>query len=250
MTDLASDSTAARILVSDFDGTMTRHDFYKLAIEKLLPADTPSHWADDHAGTITLLSRTETDMFRPTQISIPTLVRVKEGALDRVGLYLTRDKQTKVAVLVSHGLVPAIQQRVTESFQQNGITAAAWVDVVQNDLEFAAWLFTELQKSFSAIVGVGGGKALDVAKYVAFLARLPYYAVPTSLSNDGFCSPQSSLTVRGHRRSLPAALPHGIIVDTAVCHEAPRLLTLSGIGDLVAKFTAVRDWKLAFHATG
>jgi len=74
--------------------------------------------------------------------------------------------------------------------------------------------------------------------------------VPTSLSNDGFCSPQSSLTVRGKRRSLPAALPFGVIVDTAVCRDAPRVLTLSGVGDLVAKFTAVRDWKLAFHATG
>ena len=89
-----------------------------------------------------------------------------------------------------------------------------------------------------------------MAKYVAFLARLPYYAVPTSLSNDGFCSPQSSLTIRGKRRSLAAALPFGVIVDTAVCRDAPPMLTLSGVGDLVAKFTAVRDWKLAFHQTG
>jgi glycerol-1-phosphate dehydrogenase [NAD(P)+] len=40
------------------------------------------------------------------------------------------------------------------------------------------------------------------------------------------------------------------VIDTAVCRDAPRMLTLSGVGDLVAKFTAVRDWKLAFHATG
>ena len=74
--------------------------------------------------------------------------------------------------------------------------------------------------------------------------------MPTSLSNDGFCSPQSSLTIRGKRRSLPAALPFGVVIDTSVCRNAPQILTLSGVGDLVAKFTAVRDWKLAFHATG
>ena len=34
-----------RVLVSDFDGTMTRNDFYKLAVERLLPPDTPDHWA-------------------------------------------------------------------------------------------------------------------------------------------------------------------------------------------------------------
>ncbi len=41
------------VLVSDFDGTMTRHDFYKLAIESLLPADTPDYWAEYRTGAIT-----------------------------------------------------------------------------------------------------------------------------------------------------------------------------------------------------
>lgn len=41
------------VLVSDFDSTMTRHDFYKLAVESLLPADIPDHWAAYRAGTIT-----------------------------------------------------------------------------------------------------------------------------------------------------------------------------------------------------
>jgi 2-hydroxy-3-keto-5-methylthiopentenyl-1-phosphate phosphatase len=45
--------SARRVLVSDFDGTMTQHDFYKLAIEKLVPAGTPNFWDDYRAGTIT-----------------------------------------------------------------------------------------------------------------------------------------------------------------------------------------------------
>jgi len=189
-------------------------------------------------------------MFRPTQIAIPTLVRVKEGALDRVGLYLARTGYAGVAVLVSEGLVAPLQDRVKRSLTEHRVEPSAWVEVPGNDVESAARLFIELAGSASAVVGLGGGKALDTAKYVAFLARLPYYAVPTSLSNDGFCSPQASLTVRGQRRSLPAALPRGVVIDTGVCRDAPRILTLSGVGDLVAKFTAVRDWKLAFHTTG
>ena len=189
-------------------------------------------------------------MIRPTQISIPTLVRVKEGALDRLGVYLNRGGHRKVAVLLSQGLASPLPERVQQSLKEHCIEPAAWVEVADNDLESAARLFADLPKGVSAVVGVGGGKALDVAKYVGFLSRLPYYAVPTSLSNDGFCSPQSSLTIRGKRRSLAAALPFGVIVDSAVCRDAPRILTLSGVGDLVAKFTAIRDWKLAFHAVG
>lgn len=189
-------------------------------------------------------------MLRPTQISIPTLVRVKEGALDRLGIYLNRDGRREVAVFVSKGLESPMPARVAASLKKDAITPSAWVEVADNDIESTARLFADLPGTVGAVVGVGGGKALDVAKYVAFLGRLPYYAVPTSLSNDGFCSPQSSLMIRGKRRSLPAALPFGVIIDTAVCLHAPPVLTLSGVGDLVAKFTAIRDWKLSFHQTG
>jgi glycerol-1-phosphate dehydrogenase [NAD(P)+] len=189
-------------------------------------------------------------VLRPTQIAIPTLVRVKDGALDRLGIYLSRGGHRRVAVLVSKGLAAPLPDRVALGLEEQGVEPAAWVEVADNDLESAARLFADLPKGVTAVAGVGGGKALDVAKYVGFLGRLPYYAVPTSLSNDGFCSPQSSLTVRGKRRSLPAALPFGVVVDTAVCRDAPRVLTLSGVGDLVAKFTAIKDWKLAFHAVG
>lgn len=189
-------------------------------------------------------------MLRPTQIAIPTLVRVKDGALDRLGVYLARGRHRAVAVLTSKGLASPLPDRVAVSLDENGVEAVARVEVADNDLESTARVFADLPKKATAVVGVGGGKALDVAKYVGFLSRLPYYAVPTSLSNDGFCSPQSSLTVRGKRRSLPAALPFGVVIDTAVCRDAPPLLTLSGVGDLVSKFTAVRDWKLAFHAVG
>jgi len=86
-----------------------------------------------------------------------------------------------------------------------------------------------------------------MATYLAFLARVPYFAAPTSLSNDGFCSPQASLTIGGKRRSLAAALPQGVVIDVDVCLSAPRLFWLSGVGDLVSKLSAVFDWKLAFH---
>lgn len=185
-----------------------------------------------------------------THIAIPTLVRVKENALDRVGIYLDRAAYKQVAVLISEGMVAPIQDRLQRSLKDAGVESSVWYEVVANDLESAERFSRAFPDSVSAVVGTGGGKALDVAKYAAHLAGLPYYAVPTSLSNDGFCSPQSSLTVLGERRSLPATLPRGVIIDTGVCHTAPRMLTLSGVGDLVAKPTAVRDWKLAFHATG
>lgn len=183
-------------------------------------------------------------------ISVPGLVRIKSGALDRLGLYLRRAGHLRVLVLVSQGLPGALAGTVREGLVREGIEVAALNEVADNRFEDAAAAFGGLPKRVAAVVGLGGGKALDMAKYLAFLARLPYYAVPTSLSNDGFCSPQSSLTLGGKRRSLAAALPQGVVIDVDACLSAPRLLWLSGVGDLASKLTAVFDWKLAFHHRG
>lgn len=53
MVDFTSIAESGPVLVSDFDGTMTRHDFYNLAIEKLLPPDTPDYWAQYRVDQIT-----------------------------------------------------------------------------------------------------------------------------------------------------------------------------------------------------
>lgn len=189
-------------------------------------------------------------MLNSRQAAIPSLVRVKPGALDRIGLYAERCAFRQVGIFFSADLVPDFLERLDASLAAQGITPIWKISVASASFEEACAHFEALPHGLDALIGLGGGKALDVAKYVAHLSRLPYLAAPTSLSNDGICSPQSSLTVSGRRRSLPSVMPFGVIVDTAVCLGAPEVLWLSGIGDLVAKFTAVADWRLAFHAVG
>lgn len=184
------------------------------------------------------------------QICIPTLVRIKPGALDRLGIYAVRHGFRRVVVFPSQDLPAELLRRLEVTLRESGVEILRQQPVQQASLEQAQALFAELPSTAQAIIGLGGGKALDTAKYVGFLARLPYLSVPTSLSNDGFCSPQSSLTLAGKRRSLPSQMPFGVVIDTAVTRAAPMALWWSGVGDLVSKVTAVRDWKLAFHARG
>jgi glycerol-1-phosphate dehydrogenase [NAD(P)+] len=189
-------------------------------------------------------------MIGSTRVAIPSLVRVKSGALARMGIYLSRLCHRHVLVFHSAGLTPSLLGTLQSSLAESNIEGVRWNEVAENSFEWAISQFTTLPPAASAIVGLGGGKALDAAKYVAFLAKRPYFAVPTSLSNDGFCSPQASLTIAGKRKSLAASMPFGVVVDVAVCVNAPPLLGLSGVGDLAAKLTAISDWKLAFHQVG
>lgn len=182
-----------------------------------------------------------------TRVTIPTLVRIKAGTLTRVGVYLSRFEHRQVAVFQSLNLAEDLVGSFDAGLRDEGIEVAGRYSIVEASFEQAVAHFRTLPKNISAVVGLGGGRALDVAKYVAFLAKRPYFSVPTSLSNDGFSSPLSSLTFEGRRRSLSASMPFGVVVDTQVCQHAPRSLTLSGIGDLTAKVTAIHDWRLAFH---
>ncbi|MBI1291622.1 iron-containing alcohol dehydrogenase [bacterium] len=182
--------------------------------------------------------------------SIPLLVRIKPGALDRVGIYFARAGIRGIGLFVSSGLPASILERVRRSCEANGVRLVYTVEPKDASLESATDLFASLPAGCEALAGLGGGKALDLAKFVAVLANRPYYAIPTSLSNDGFCSPQASLTVKGRRKSLGARIPTGIVVDTEACLAAPLPLWWSGVGDLVSKITAIHDWRLAFHADG
>jgi glycerol-1-phosphate dehydrogenase [NAD(P)+] len=186
----------------------------------------------------------------PRQTAIPELVRVKAGALDRMGIYAERYGFRQILLFFSAGLDSQLLERLTASLRSRKIELLKKTQVESVSFEATIELFRQSPGSAEAVIGVGGGKALDVAKYIAFLLRLPYLSVPTSLSNDGFCSPQSSLTVENRRRTVPSAMPFGVVLDTAVSLHAPESLWHSGVGDLVSKFTAITDWKMAFHATG
>src|SRR5262245_26566093 len=183
-------------------------------------------------------------------IEVPQIVRMKPGALNRMGLYLARPNLRRIFLVRSHGLVPDFVDTFSASIANAGVELLGQCEVTEASVEAAVHVRGALPSGTQAIVGLGGGKALDVGKYLASLSGLSYFAVPTSLSNDGFCSPQASLTLCDRRKSLPTTLPDGVIVDTEVCLGAPVPLWCSGVGDLVAKLTAVWDWRLAFQARG
>lgn len=182
-----------------------------------------------------------------TQVDVPSFVRIKPGALGRLGVYAARHERSAPALLTSAGLPASILSTLHAGFADQRVVFAFQREVAEPSFDAAAALLGELPSGCDAVIGVGGGRALDLAKYVASLAGLPYYSAPTSLSNDGFSAPQSSLLLGDRRKSLPCRMPFAVIIDTSICGEAPEMLWLSGVGDLIAKLTAVQDWKLAYH---
>ncbi len=95
------------------------------------------------------------------------------------------------------------------------------------------------------LVGVGGGKAIDIAKMAAEDRSLGFVSVPTAASHDGIVSGRGSVPEGDTRHSVAADPPLAVIADTDVLADAPWRLTTAGCADIISNYTAVQDWKLA-----
>ncbi|MEM2851275.1 MAG: NAD(P)-dependent glycerol-1-phosphate dehydrogenase [Candidatus Bathyarchaeia archaeon] len=102
----------------------------------------------------------------------------------------------------------------------------------------------------SVVLGVGGGKVIDVAKLGSAEEGVPFVSVPTAASHDGIASPRASISDSDKSLSVEAQAPVAIIADTHVIIRSPYRLTASGCGDIIAKYTSVRDWRLAHKLKG
>src|SRR5215831_18141807 len=101
-------------------------------------------------------------MLIPKQTAIPTLVRVKPGALDRMGIYAERHAFMRVKLLFSRGLNKQLMARLTKSLQLRDIQILQTTAVASISFENVTELFRQSPANADAIIGFGGGKALDV----------------------------------------------------------------------------------------
>ena len=111
------------------------------------------------------------------------------------------------------------------------------------EVDRAEGLASEIGAGF--VIGVGGGRSIDIAKLASLRRDVPFLSVPTAASHDGICSAQASITVNGETTSISAHSPMAIIADTEIISNAPARLLSAGCGDIISNYTALLDWQLA-----
>ena len=95
------------------------------------------------------------------------------------------------------------------------------------------------------LVGLGGGRPIDLAKQAGYNNNIPFISIPTAASHDGFGSARASIRSEGRKTSMQAIPPIAVVADTNIISKAPRRLLGAGVGDIISNQTAVLDWKLA-----
>ena len=179
---------------------------------------------------------------RGSEISIPTILKIDKGTLEQMGPDLKSCGLDRVVIFYGNGLIDMFGTRVQDSFSRAGVEILSYQELDDVNIETMTSMAFSISSKAKAVIGIGGGKVIDAAKYMGYLRQLPFISVPTSSSSDGFASASASLLVEGRRVSVPAAMAFGIIVDTDIIKTAPVRFIYSGIGDMVSKITANYDW--------
>ena len=182
-------------------------------------------------------------------LATPVHVDVRAGAVKGLAALLEERRISahgRVAVAVGPGLGERIVEALGDSFPAETVRT-----VRSGRIDDALALTDDIGRAaVDAVVGIGGGRTLDVAKFAASRIGAPMVSVATNLAHDGLASPVSVLEVDGRRHSFGVAMPIGVVVDLDFVREGPSRHIRSGIGDAVSNLSALADWRLSADATG
>lgn len=103
----------------------------------------------------------------------------------------------------------------------------------------------ELITPKTTVLGIGGGKVIDVAKLSSYNQGVYFVSMPTTASHDGIVSPMASIKNPNTSISATAHSPIAVIADSEVISKSPFRLLAAGCADLISNFTAIKDWELA-----
>jgi glycerol-1-phosphate dehydrogenase [NAD(P)+] len=182
-------------------------------------------------------------------IGAPLHVDIGPGAVAQLAPLLA-DRRISAGGHVALVVGPGLGEEIGELLRPELEHAELWT-LRDGGVDEAHALAKRLRAGFyDALVGVGGGRTLDVAKLASTLSGLPMVAVATSLAHDGIASPVASLEEGGRKGSYGVQMPIALVVDLDFVRRSEPAMRRSGIGDVLSNLSAIADWRLAERERG
>ena len=181
------------------------------------------------------------------RMQLPREVVVGEGTIDLIpGICKKLELRKSAFVITGKTTYRIAGKRVIDLLQDSGVEVDYEIFGSSSEISDVKIAESRIIKGKpQVILGVGGGNKIDIAKLSSAHQNIPFISVPTAATHDGIASPVASFKRQERPYSMMAQSPIVIVVDTEIIAKTPRRFTASGCGDAIAKFTAVRDWKLA-----
>jgi glycerol-1-phosphate dehydrogenase [NAD(P)+] len=182
-------------------------------------------------------------------VGAPLAIDIGPGAVTSLAPLLA-DRRISSGGHVAVAVGPGLGEEIAATLRPQLGNAAIWT-VEGGSVDASRGLAAQLREGFyDALVGIGGGKTLDVAKHAASMVGLPMVAVATNLAHDGIASPVASLEEDGRKLSYGVQMPVAVMVDLDYVRRSAPGQRRSGVGDAISNLTAIADWRLAERERG
>ncbi|MDK2795444.1 MAG: glycerol-phosphate dehydrogenase [Archaeoglobaceae archaeon] len=179
------------------------------------------------------------------EVKIPSYVYLQKDAITKLSRVLEKIDSQNPIMLTGRTTKQLVERKI-ENVPFTGIFIVEKGSILQAREIIVGVSYGEVD----TVVGIGGGKVLDVSKVVATELNAEFVSVPTTASHDGIASPVASFKENGEPVSISTKPPVAVIADTEIIKSCPRRLIHSGFGDLISNITAVKDWRLSKDLKG
>lgn len=173
-------------------------------------------------------------------------LKIKRGCINQVQTTLEQNGIFGKILYVSDSIINSLYgDIIKDQITKVGCLKEEIIDF--NTISYAMQIAERIiATDIKCIVGIGGGKVLDVCKYAAYISKTPFLSIPTTAANDGLVSPIAVLKRQdGLPKSLGCAMPSMILIDIDIIANSPEQFIRAGIGDTVSNYMALLDWDLA-----
>lgn len=175
------------------------------------------------------------------------------GAINRLPEILGEISARRVFMLADKNTYAAAGEKVFDVLSEHGIDVKKYVfnkDELEPDEANVGLAVMNFDKSCDVIVSVGSGVINDIGKIVANVSGKKYVIVGTAPSMDGYASATSSMTVDGLKMSVNSKCADYIVGDIDILAKAPVKMMVSGLGDMLAKYVSICEWRISALING
>lgn len=171
-----------------------------------------------------------------------------ENAVNKLPEILKYLNCKKPFIIADRNTYEAAGASVFDLLQKNDIKAEKYIftkSIPEPDETNVGLAAMHFSPECDAVIGVGSGVINDISKIIANIADKPYIIVGTAPSMDGYASATSSMTMEGLKISLGSKCADVIIGDTDILCKAPVKMMVSGLGDMLAKYVSICEWRIS-----
>ncbi|MBQ8893976.1 MAG: sn-glycerol-1-phosphate dehydrogenase [Clostridia bacterium] len=180
-------------------------------------------------------------------------VVIGKGVLRQLPEIIGRYSAKKVFLLADINTYAAAGKKVCGILEEAGIAYTKYIyqekDLEPDERTVGSGVM-HFDHSCEIVVAVGSGVINDTAKIISQIAGRPYIIVATAPSMDGYASDSSSMAMDGLKISLPSGAANVIVGDIDIIKEAPLPMLKAGLGDMLAKYISICEWKIAHLLIG